>query len=274
MKRVFIIIFFICCYSINNSPAQSNESRVTLILEKLFTRLRENHPDVKKIEINDSIRSIIDSYALSDSIFNHRFVNIRSLGQITSPDSLVKIITWNLVTDNAESSYFCYIVRREGRSEINHVFKLKGTYNSGEIRTEEGYSISDWYGALYYDIRPFILNNSTRYIILGINYGNPFITRKVIDILGFEGKAGITFGSKCFTDGKSISSRVVFEYSSTAVMSLRFEADNFIVFDHLSPFSPEQKDNRQFYGPDFSFDSYRFEKGLWRLNSDIDIKNR
>jgi hypothetical protein len=57
-------------------------------------------------------------------------------------------------------------------------------------------------------------------------------------------------------------------------MSLRFEADNFIVFDHLSPVSPEYKDNYQYYGPDFSFDSFNFEKGSWILKNDIDIRNR
>lgn len=254
--------------------AQADNVNISSTLDKLFTRLRGNHPSEKKNEINDSIRSIIDSYSISDTVFNHRFANLRFLGQITSPDSLVKILTWNLVIDDGESSYFCNIIKRENKETGIKLFRLNRNYNAGPINKESVYSISDWYGALYYDLKPFSLNGSVKYALLGIDYGNSFITRKVIDVLGFEGKEGILFGSKCFADGKAVSSRVVFEYSSTAVMSLRFEADDLIVFDHLSPFSSDLKDNRQFYGPDFSFDSYRFEKGFWSLKSDIDIKNR
>ena len=274
MRRLIIILVIFCCNFFNSILPQADSVDISATLEKLFTRLRGNFPYEKKIEINDSIRSIIDSYSTSDTVFNHRFTNIRFLGQITSPDSLVKIITWNLFINDGESSYFCNIIKRENISSGSSLFRLKGKYSTNSINKETIYSLSDWYGALYYDLRPFTFNGSVRYALLGIDYGNSFITRKVIDVLGFEGKEGIVFGLKCFTDGKTTSSRIVFEYSSTAVMSLRFEADDLIIFDHLSPFSPDLKDNHQFYGPDFSFDSYKFEKGLWRLKSDIDIKNR
>ena len=43
-----------------------------------------------------------------------------------------------------------------------------------------------------------------------------------------------------------IKFRDVFEYASNAMMSLRFRSDSSIVFDHLVPFSPAQKDDRQY----------------------------
>jgi hypothetical protein len=55
---------------------------------------------------------------------------------------------------------------------------------------------------------------------------------------------------------------------------LRFAGKGSVVFDHLSPSSPQYKGNPQFYGPDFSFDSYNLENGLWRLKSNIDIRNK
>jgi hypothetical protein len=92
--------------------------------------------------------------------------------------------------------------------------------------------------------------------------------------VSFEKGNEISFGLNCFSDGKSLKHRVLFEYSSRAVMSLKFENDTFIVFDHLSPFSPQYRDNRQFYGPDFSFDSFSYDRGIWRYKGDIDIKNK
>jgi hypothetical protein len=270
--RLLSIILLFCTISFTSGQVQTDN--VTVTLEKLFSGLRTNLPSSVKIEKNDSIRTMIGSYASSDSVFRHRFQNLRFLGQITSPDSLVKIITWNLILSEGGNRYYCYLIHRDRKNEKGKVFSLSGNYNEGMIRSDTLYSSSGWYGALYYDLRPFTIAGNVRYVLLGIDYGNSLISRKIIDVLSFNGNNDITFGYNCFTDGKSIVPRVVFEYGATAVMSLKFESESLIVFDHLSPFSPELKGNRQFYGPDFSFDSYIFEKDLWRLKTDIDIKNK
>ncbi len=74
--------------------------------------------------------------------------------------------------------------------------------------------------------------------------------------------------------GMQAKYREVLEYSSEAVVSLKFVSDKSIVFDHLVPVSPQLKDNREYYGPDFSYDSYNLEKGLWIFKSNVDIRNR
>jgi hypothetical protein len=58
------------------------------------------------------------------------------------------------------------------------------------------------------------------------------------------------------------------------MMSLRFTSDKSIVFDHLVPFSPAMKDDRQYYGPDYSYDAYHFENGLWKLMINVDARNK
>ena len=274
MKRVSLIItllIFLICNSINS---QTNSTGITRDIEGMFSRIRENLNQKEKLSINDSIRLIIEGYAASDTVFKHRFSNLRFLGQITSPDSLVKIITWNLILEDGGNRYFCYIIRRPVRDSKNKIYKLTGTYNEAAIRSDTIYSESNWYGALYYDLRPFVTANETSYVLLGLDYGNSFITRKLIDVLSFGSGNSLVFGKKCFSDGKQLQPRVVFEYASTAVMSLKFVTNVTIVFDHLSPSSPDLKENRQFYGPDFTFDSYTLENGLWRLKSNIDVRNK
>jgi hypothetical protein len=274
MKRVLLISFVFILAVYPKLNGQNIFPPVSAQLEKLFKELIDNNNSQRKLEINDSIKTLIDSYAGSDTVFNHRFNNLKYLGQITSPDSLVKIITWNLLLDNGSGKYFCYLINKTDRSSKGMVNILSATYSEGDIRTDTTYSSSNWYGALYYNLRPFIFNGKLCYIILGIDYGNPFITRKIIDVVDFMPDGHLQFGMNCFTDGKTIKPRVVFEYASSAVMSVRFEDNLTVVFDHLSPFSPEMKGNHQYYGPDFSFDSYNFEKGMWRLKSDIDIRNK
>jgi hypothetical protein len=107
-----------------------------------------------------------------------------------------------------------------------------------------------------------------------LDFKDAFITRKVIEIVKFGEDDKILFGSRCFLDSDKLSYREVFEYSSRASMTLRFDSENEIVFDHLSPFSPQYKDNFQYYGPDFSYDAYLLENGQWKLKQDIDIRNK
>jgi hypothetical protein len=153
------------------------------------------------------------------------------------------------------------------------IYRLTAEYNDDQIRTDTTYSADGWYGALYYDIRPQTLIDKMSWVLLGINYGNPMITRKIIDILDFTEDNKIQFGMKLFTSPGTVKHREVFEYSSTATMTLRFADNGLIVFDHLVPFSPEQTNDHQNYGPHYSNDAYILENGLWRFKLNVDARN-
>jgi hypothetical protein len=259
-------------------PATAMEGQVSAKdtpdrLEQLFDRLIDNYNDIARVRVNDSIRMILSNYAKSDSVFNHKFTNLRYLGQIVSPDSLIKIISWNLVLENEPGKYYCYFIRKQQGKE-NLVYDISTSYNEKPVITDTTYKKSDWYGALYYDIRPIVIENNRFWVLLGIDYGNPEISRKIIDVLSFSPDGSMVFGKKWFVSGEKKSYRAVFEYASNAMMSLRFRSDSSIVFDHLVPFSPSHKDDRQFYGPDYSFDAYNFENGIWKLAINVDVRNQ
>lgn len=274
MRRVIVYLIIITSISTSMAKGQITANDAPQVLEKLYGRLINNFDDNDRLRINDSIRLIIDSYVASDTVFNHRFTNLRYLGQITSPDSLLKIITWNLVLRSGPSQYFCYFIRKPEAGKENKFYRLSATYREEPVMTDTIYTEPDWYGALYYDIKPYIINNKLCWVMLGIDYGNPFITRKIIEVLSFTPENSIIFGRKWFASGEEIKFRDVFEYASNGMMSLRFSSDSSIVFDHLVPFSPALKDDRQYYGPDYSYDAYNFENGLWRLTINVDVRNK
>jgi hypothetical protein len=253
---------------------QSLNNNIPKILESLYLRLTNSESDQDRIIINDSIITIIDSYVKSDSVFKHKFNNIRSLGQIKSPDNLIKILTWNMALKNSKSRYFCYFIMKKGGGKDNQIYKLSAYYAEETIRTDTVYFSHNWYGALYYDIRPSISEGKKCWILLGIDYGNPLISRKIIEVLSYTPDDSLIFGKKLFVSDVNIRYRDVFQYSATAIMSLRFSSGKSIIFDHLVPFSPELKDNHQFYGPDYSYDAYRFAKGLWKLTINVDARNK
>jgi len=245
-----------------------------VVLEKLFGRLVNNNDNTARLRINDSIRIIVDSYVRSDSIFDHNFTSLRYLGQITSPDSLLKIVTWNLVLINSPGKYFCYFIKRGDPGKSNRVYSLTTDYRGDPIMTDTTYTLSDWYGALYYDLKPYLIAGKRLWVLLGIDFSDPVISRKIIDVLSFTSDDSILFGRKWFKSGDQLRYRQVFEYASNGMMTLRFTSDKSIVFDHLVPIFQSQKTDRQLYGSDFSFDAYNFEDGIWKFSLNVDARNK
>lgn len=274
MKRIFLYIILIVISASGITRGQSIQTNIPGKLEKLFNRLIDNYNDTDRLRINDSIKLILDGYVRSDSVFTHRFTDLRYLGQIMSPDSMVKIVTWNLVLQDQPGRYNCYFIKKGEHGKSNITYKLSASYNPAKIKTDTLYHASDWYGALYYDLKPYNDGDTKCYLLLGIDYGNAEISRKLIDVLRFSTDGSILFGRKWFDTGEGLQFRAVFEYASNAMMTVRFHSMNQIVFDHLVPFSDVHKDDRAYYGPDYSFDAYNFENGIWKLKINVDARNQ
>jgi hypothetical protein len=274
MKSFLFSLFLILLISTDEVRSQVSFDEESQTLEELFNRLVDNYNDTDRIRINDSIKMVIDSYVKSESVFTHKFTNLRYLGQITSPDSLVKIITWNLVLENEPGKYYCYFIRKKENSKQNLIYRLSAKYHTNKINTDTTYYESNWYGALYYDLKPVFSNDNRCWVLLGIDYGNSAVSRKIIDVLNFKPDDSIEFGRKWFVSENGDKYRVVFEYASNAMMSLRFRSSGSIIFDHLVPFSIGHQNDPQFYGPDYSLDAYNFENGLWKLVINVDERTQ
>lgn len=273
-KRIRILyLFFFIGFAFQMLKGQDVPSSVSADLGNLFGRLLTVYSDSARLRINDSILIIVDSYVKSDSIFTHKFNNVRFLGQITSPDSLIKIVTWNLYLRHQPGRYYSYIIRKVPQTNNRKVYRLHAEYDSTAILTDSTYKSANWYGALYYDIRPQIINGNACWILLGIDYGNFNVTRKIIEIISFSKDDSILFGLKSFISEDAIRYRIVFEYSATATMTLRFDSDDSIIFDHLVPFSPELANDRQYYGPHYSNDAYVLENDFWKFKLNVEARN-
>jgi hypothetical protein len=274
MKRFFqyLIIIYLISPAVKVNGQDTLDS-ASVLLESLYGRLSGNYNDNSRIQIYDSINRVIDWYVRTDTVFNHKFDNLRYLGQITSPDSTLKIVTWNAVLGSTTGKYYCYFIKKDENCKRNKIFFLTARYNDAPVKTDTTYTSSDWYGALYYDLRPCLDGDKLFWIILGIDYGNPLISKKIIDVMELNDDGTIVFGRKWFAAGETYSYRAVLEYASNASISLRFTSDTSIVFDHLVPITSSHVNNRQYYGPDYSTDSYSFEKGKWILKINVDARN-
>jgi hypothetical protein len=266
-KIYLIIIYALLLFAPLRTQGQSGDLSSTLV--NLYDRVLFSSSDNEKVRLNDSILLIIDGYAASDSVFEHKFSHLRFLGQVSSSDSKVKILTWNLMLGDETNNYFCYIIRKGKKGDGNHIWKLKGKHEDAAADTSRQYSAGDWYGALYYAIEPC----KKDYIILGFDFGGMMVSRKIIDVLSFTSDGEIVFGKELFLRQNEERLREVLEYSSESVVSLRFNSPKLIVFDHLASFSSGEEDDSDSMGAGLSFDGYVYKKGTWVFTSGIEARN-
>ena len=252
-----------------SQPAYYGES-----LQELFEGIMGTKDNEERIRLNDSIINIIEKYVESEEVLKHKFTDIRYLGQILSPDSKLKIITWNLVLTDGTNKYFCYIIRKGRRRDPNRVYKLTGVNMDEPAGTDRTYTAEDWYGALYYDVRPFRHKRNTYYVLLGLDHTNLNISTKLIDVLTFTDDGRIIFGKDFFSREGERKYRELLCYSADAVVTLRFNKRKSIIFSHLIPASQFRQDTQGYYVPEFSFDGYFLKKGMWIFEENIEQKMR
>jgi hypothetical protein len=274
MKFISYIFLFVALFVVSFLKLQSQPDNTSAILENLYNRILYTNNDLERVRLNDSVKLIIDDYVVSDSIFTHRFANLRFLGQVTSSDSKIKIINWNLILRNGDNRYFCYIIRKGEKGQQNNIYPLIGAHKNEPVKTNTTYNSKNWYGALYYAIQPFKSGKKTFYLLLGLDFGNSYVSRKIIEILSFTSEDEILFGKDCIIKGKDTKFREVLEYSSEGVMTLRVHSGKSVVFDHLVSYADGQKENPEYYGSEYTFDAYIYKKGLWIFSPNVDVRNR
>lgn len=274
MRKFTFITIAVFLFSIPQTNSRASSPDTPILLGNLFRRILNTNDDIERIRLNDSVQVIIDSYAASDTAFTHKFSGLRYLGQIVSSDSKVKIITWNLVLRDSANRYFCYIIRKGDHGEKNKVHKLTGKSREEGPVSDTTYPENDWYGALYYSLQPFKKDKETLYLILGVDYANLTTTRKIIDVMTFSPGGDIIFGNNCFMKDEKVSSRVVIEYFSEGVITVRMLSSKIVVFDHLASISGDQKNEAKLLGSDYFYDGYTFKKGFWRFTTNVDARNK
>lgn len=135
-------------------------------------------------------------------------------------------------------------------------------------------STKRWYGAVYYDLIETRYRRKSYYTLLGFNPNNRFSKIRVIDVLTISSGGKPHFGNAILEVDGRLRRRKVFEYSDRASMMLRYDAgEDMIVMDNLAPMEPLFENNFSYYGPDFTHNGFKFEKGKWVYYNDIELRN-
>jgi hypothetical protein len=269
LVAILLAAFPVCCQV--PGPTATEDS-----LFRLFERFPALRSTGERQHLDSVILQYMQEKLAEPESFTYRFDSLRKrVGILAADDGKFRIFTWNVPLSAWEHEYHGVIQVYDDRDKTVRVHvlvdRLQDIPDLLHARTGEGM----WPGALYYDLRREKHGGEVIYTLMGFNFNDRWSDKKIIDVLYFDSEMDPQFGKAVFNTPSGIQHRVVFEYSGEVAMNLRYNPDlKMIVYDHLSPIEPELKDHPRFYAPDFSYDGYKFRKGMWEHQSDVDVRNR
>lgn len=242
-------------------------------LKLVFNSISAETSYSRRDSLNTIFLGMLRSTLEVQSSFTYPFDSIR-IGKLKSPDGRFRIFTWNIPQPGGYQKYFGLLQVKKADGNVALIELKDGRKNITDVKNEK-LPADRWIAALYYQLAQFPTANGNAYVLLGYDFNNLFTSKKIIDVLTFDSQGTPIFGSPVFNvDGKYRLSRIVFEFNARVNMVLRYNDDSkTIVFDHLSPSSPEFAGDFQYYGPDGSFDGFKLEGTEWVYVRDLDLRN-
>ena len=238
-------------------------------LAVLLNDLRSVKSFQEKEAANIKFKSELEKTIQLKGAMIYPFSKLSTLGSVYSPDYTLRLFNWNIEQADGSQVYYCLVLHYDDRKKEFNVSELIDNSFMLPPRPEDVLEKDNWYGALYYKIIPFEKGSRTMYALLGWDGYNPGTNRKLIDVMYFAGKSP-RLGSPVFRVGKESFKRIFYEHSEKCSMSLKYDDKNErILFDHLSPESPNLEGFYAYYVPDMSYDAFKLKKGRWYLEEDV-----
>jgi len=275
-KHIKETLIFFALVLFGSTSLFSQDYNLPIVRDSLhfyFKSIAVEKFDSNKINLNKNILRIIrNSLSVCES-YNTPIDSVANLGLTKSKNNRLRFYTWNIPLNDGTHKYFGFIHYYDKKEKQYIRYELYD--NSVDLKNPEYLILSNknWFGSLLYKIVEIKHKGDTYYILLSSDLNDMLTKKKIIDVLQFDKNNFPVFGAKIFKNQPN-NTRIFFEYNARANMTLTYDEKlKMIVFDHLSPSKPSLTGVYEFYGPDFSYDGYKFEKGMLVLYPDIDLRN-
>ncbi len=272
MKKLLIVLSLF--FFLQNLSAQTKKVSATdlPVIEQLedtlgllgFLIINDSLPEHRFAATKKMIPTLVKALKIENS-FYYPFEQLRTVSIQYAPDSTFRVFTWQLYVDVNDYRYY-------GAVQLNtpelKLFPLID--RSGQVASEEYDILSPdkWFGALYYNIKPFATPEGKKYLLFGYNGYSLFNKKKLIEVLSFEDGKPV-FGAPVFvqedpaTGGQTIRNRIVKEYSAEGTFQMNYdETFGKIIFDHLVMMGGSY-DQGPAAVPDGTYEGYVLKNGRW-----------
>ena len=279
-RRTAAIFFFLTAFSFGAGAQEARSGEMAVAedslhraFESLYALGGDEERKAKSVEIARYFGEVLHD----PGSYDYPFDSLTRIGKVFSPDRRLRAITWNVPLSDGTHAYYGfiqYLRRKWGKKMV--LYPLEELSSYPEHTETAVFDTRHWPGALYYEIRVNKHAGKAYYTLFGFDFNDMYSNKKVLDAVTIDRDGSLRFGAPIFVtaDGK-VQTRVIFEYSANAVMTLRYDPSlKMIVFDHLSPIEAGLEGVYKFYGPDFSYDGFVFTDGKWHYRSDLDVRNR
>ena len=265
-------------------------------LQEIFSGIREAGTDSSEIAQSLGFQEMLKLALSLPGSYSYSWDSLKHIAKLTSPDNKFRIYNWNLPLHAGGNRYFAILQFKDSPKSKPPVILKDFSDSITEPSTFTGDSLH-WPGALYYKIIPFESSpGKISYILFGWDGLSKDISSKVIEVLSFEGPAPV-FGLPVFHGYKeSKEKRVIFRFSSTATMSLKYQVQKIpskpewnsrkkeyetieksglmIIFDHLMPMDPQLEGQYRFYVPAAeTAEGFVYGKYSWNYVKEFDALN-
>ncbi len=272
LRKFFFLggLLFVAQFSSAQTENKNSQADIES-LQTLANSIQHSPNDSVRISANKIFQHDLREILLQSTSYD--FDSVKNISILTSPDKDFRIFTWTLPSYEGSYSYFGFIQIINQKTHVSTVVDLVDSTYTIEKPEVAKLNASKWFGAVYYKMIVNKKDKKNYYTLLGWKGKSPLSTQKVIDVLYFQGDKP-QFGFPLFKTENVYRNRLIYEFASQAVMSLRYEeSKKMIVFDHLS--SPSKKKDETVnivLGPDGSYDALKLSGGKWVLLRDIDIR--
>lgn len=290
--RVYISLLFLCTFLSVSSQEITKQMRLDSVDRLTQTQIKPlikklyapKSSDQERTEHNKKLILLIEEALSIPKTFNYAFDSLqKDIGIVYSPDDYFRIVHWTVPKEDGTFEYYGFLQVKTAKDPVrakqvddHQLILYKLNDRSFEIKNPEN-SILDhnkWFGCLYYKVIVKKTKSKNYYTLLGFDGNDKFSRKKIIDVLTFDKTSKPKFGADIFVLPKKYPKRVIFEYSSSCVMALKYSnKKDSIVFDHLAPTQPSLEGQFAYYCGDMSYDGFGFKKGKWSYGADINAIN-
>ena len=270
--NIFILFFIFCSAQKGNIKLIAEYEDTLKVMAHLIMHAKSEE---QRTLANNAFLKDLTEVLQYEKSFKYAFDSLHTIARLTSSDKKFRIFNWLLKKDDGSYVYYALVHHYNKKYKRYEVIPLID--NSYNIRNAEHKELDakNWYGGLYYEIVYIKKEGRKFYTLLGWDGNDELSTKKIIDIMYFSGKNKIKFGLPIFIKNKKEKKqRVILEYDSKSTVSVRFHKKNQrIIFNHLIPSRKDLVGLEEYYVPDGSFNAYRYQKGKWLLQEDVEITN-